>query len=498
MPVRAVVMAGGEGTRLRPLTSNQPKPMVPVVGKPCMEYIIELLERHGVGEAVVTLAFLPAHHPRLLRRRLDARRAHALLGRARARPARPAASSSPRTTCATRPSSSSRVTPSPTSTCRTSSPSTSAAAPWSPSPSSTSRTRSSSASSSSTTRGASSASSRSPRGDRCSRTRSTPASTCSSRRCSTTSRRTTPFDFSQELFPKLFEMGAPLYGYVADGYWQDIGSLQQYLSANRDVLDGKVEATDPGHRAREARLHRREHQPRLARERHRVRRSSATTPRSHPRAHVGAYSVLGSNVVRQGARRDPAQRDRRQHLRRRLEQGPGHDRRQELRHQVGRHAQRGRGARRRVRDRRGAYDRARRQGLSVQERRVGRPDQLEHHLGVARHVAALRQGRGRRPHQHRHHRRARAQAGDGLRDDTAEGRPRDHEPRRTSRRRGSSSGRSSAASTPPASWSATCAWRAARSPASRSRTAARRAACTCASRPGTPRWCRSRSSSRRA
>jgi len=41
--VKAVVMAGGEGTRLRPLTSNQPKPMVPIVGKPCMEHIVELL-----------------------------------------------------------------------------------------------------------------------------------------------------------------------------------------------------------------------------------------------------------------------------------------------------------------------------------------------------------------------------------------------------------------------------------------------------------------------
>ncbi len=52
-------MAGGEGTRLRPLTSNQPKPMVPIVGKPCMEHIIELLRRHGFDEVIVTLAFLP-------------------------------------------------------------------------------------------------------------------------------------------------------------------------------------------------------------------------------------------------------------------------------------------------------------------------------------------------------------------------------------------------------------------------------------------------------
>jgi mannose-1-phosphate guanylyltransferase/phosphomannomutase len=57
--VIAVVMAGGEGTRLRPLTSNQPKPMVPIVGKPCMEHIIELLKQHGFEDVVVTVAFLP-------------------------------------------------------------------------------------------------------------------------------------------------------------------------------------------------------------------------------------------------------------------------------------------------------------------------------------------------------------------------------------------------------------------------------------------------------
>src|SRR5207249_2366443 len=57
--MKAVVMAGGEGTRLRPLTSNQPKPMVPVVGKPCMEHIIELLRDHGFDEIIVTVAFLP-------------------------------------------------------------------------------------------------------------------------------------------------------------------------------------------------------------------------------------------------------------------------------------------------------------------------------------------------------------------------------------------------------------------------------------------------------
>jgi len=57
--MKAVVMAGGEGTRLRPLTSNQPKPMVSIVGKPCMEHILELLREHGMTDVIVTVAFLP-------------------------------------------------------------------------------------------------------------------------------------------------------------------------------------------------------------------------------------------------------------------------------------------------------------------------------------------------------------------------------------------------------------------------------------------------------
>src|SRR5205823_8491465 len=58
-PMKSVVMAGGEGTRLRPLTSNQPRPMVSIVGKPCMEHILELLREHGMTDVIVTVAFLP-------------------------------------------------------------------------------------------------------------------------------------------------------------------------------------------------------------------------------------------------------------------------------------------------------------------------------------------------------------------------------------------------------------------------------------------------------
>jgi mannose-1-phosphate guanylyltransferase/phosphomannomutase len=51
-------MAGGEGTRLRPMTANQPKPMLPVVNKPIMEHVLRLLRRHGFHETVVTVQFL--------------------------------------------------------------------------------------------------------------------------------------------------------------------------------------------------------------------------------------------------------------------------------------------------------------------------------------------------------------------------------------------------------------------------------------------------------
>ena len=57
--VKAVIMAGGEGTRLRPQTSNLPKPMLPLVGRPMMEHIVSLLRRHGITDIVVTVAFLP-------------------------------------------------------------------------------------------------------------------------------------------------------------------------------------------------------------------------------------------------------------------------------------------------------------------------------------------------------------------------------------------------------------------------------------------------------
>ncbi len=56
--VKAVVMAGGEGSRLRPLTSSRPKPLAPIANKPVMHHIVDLLRRHGITEIIATLHYL--------------------------------------------------------------------------------------------------------------------------------------------------------------------------------------------------------------------------------------------------------------------------------------------------------------------------------------------------------------------------------------------------------------------------------------------------------
>lgn len=57
--MKAMILAAGKGTRVRPLTHEMPKPMIPVMGKPVMEYLVELLAQHGVEEIMVNLSHLP-------------------------------------------------------------------------------------------------------------------------------------------------------------------------------------------------------------------------------------------------------------------------------------------------------------------------------------------------------------------------------------------------------------------------------------------------------
>src|SRR5256885_2359827 len=47
------------------------------------------------------------------------------------------------------------------------------------------------------------------------------------------------FDFSKDLFPRLLAEGEPLYGYIAEGYWTDVGSIAEYARSNADLLRGK-------------------------------------------------------------------------------------------------------------------------------------------------------------------------------------------------------------------------------------------------------------------
>ncbi|MDH7516457.1 MAG: sugar phosphate nucleotidyltransferase [Bacteroidota bacterium] len=61
--MKAVIMAGGFGTRLRPLTCTIPKPMVPMLNRPMMHHIVELLKRHGFSD-IVSLLF---YHPEVIR-----------------------------------------------------------------------------------------------------------------------------------------------------------------------------------------------------------------------------------------------------------------------------------------------------------------------------------------------------------------------------------------------------------------------------------------------
>ena len=56
--MQALILAGGEGTRLRPLTETIPKTVLPLAGRPFTAYTVDWLERHGVDEVVVSCGYL--------------------------------------------------------------------------------------------------------------------------------------------------------------------------------------------------------------------------------------------------------------------------------------------------------------------------------------------------------------------------------------------------------------------------------------------------------
>ena len=57
MTLKAVIMAGGKGTRLRPITYSIPKPLVPIAGKPCIGFALDSYFKAGIRDAIITTGY---------------------------------------------------------------------------------------------------------------------------------------------------------------------------------------------------------------------------------------------------------------------------------------------------------------------------------------------------------------------------------------------------------------------------------------------------------
>jgi mannose-1-phosphate guanylyltransferase/phosphomannomutase len=254
--MKAIIMAGGQGTRLRPLTSDQPKPMIRIVDLPCMEHIVNLLARHGITDVGVTLQFMPeeiqdyfgdgsewgvnmrysiedapagtAGSVKMAEQQLDLEGERLLI-----------ISGDALTDCDL-----------------------------------TEVVRFHEEKDAEVTMVLKSVENPLDFGiviteedGRISRFLEKPAwGQVFSDTVNTGIYLLEPsvmgeipdpekegeYDFSKELFPKLLEQDRSLYGFVTDAYWEDIGTLEQYASAQRDVLDGEVrDVRPPGTRLRE-------------------------------------------------------------------------------------------------------------------------------------------------------------------------------------------------------------------------------------------------------
>ena len=237
-------MAGGEGTRLRPLTSNQPKPMVPVVGKPCMEHIIELLKQYGFDEVIVTVAFMP-----------QAIRSYFGDGEGLGVAIEYSVEESPLGTAGSVRLASDKLDDtflviSGDALCDVDL---------------TEIMRVHKEREAAVTIGLKSVDNPLEFGivvtDEDGRIERFLEKPSWGQVFSDTINTgiyvlepevlrhipdDRPYDFSKELFPLLLEMGRPLYGHVFDGYWQDIGNLDQFRQANFDALDERVRLNIPG------------------------------------------------------------------------------------------------------------------------------------------------------------------------------------------------------------------------------------------------------------
>src|SRR6266480_1473626 len=179
--MKAVVMAGGEGSRLRPLTIRRPKPMVPIVGKPVMEHILNLLKRHGITEVVVTVQYLASNiedyfgNGSQFGMRITYSREDVPLGTAGSVKNAEDQLTEPFLVIS---------------------------------------------------------------GDALTDYNLTDIIRFHKE-------KNVQHDFSQELFPYMLKKGDPIYGYIADGYWCDVGNLSEYMRANADALESIVELEIP-------------------------------------------------------------------------------------------------------------------------------------------------------------------------------------------------------------------------------------------------------------
>lgn len=103
------------------------------------------------------------------------------------------------------------------------------------------------------------------------------------------------FDFGNDLFPQLVREGEPVFGYVMDGYWCDIGDISAYLDAHRAAMRGDIRLRDAFPRSNSAVV-----LPGASVDRSAVLESPcfiAAGAQVHAGAHIGAYSVVGENCV---------------------------------------------------------------------------------------------------------------------------------------------------------------------------------------------------------
>ncbi len=287
-------MAGGEGRRLRPLTSNQPKPMLMVAGRPCMEHILELVRDHGISSVVATLAFMPQ-----MIRSFFGEGSHLGVELDYSIEEVPAGTAGSVKLCEHFLDDTFLVI------------SGDALTDFDLSSFAEFHRQSGAVATLALKRV------ENPlefgvvitgEGGRIERFLEKPSwGEVFSDTINTGIYALEPdvlkwipddepFDFSKDLYPKLLEAGAPLYGYVMDGYWQDIGNVTQYQEANRDALDGRVKLKLPGVRLRENVY---VGEGSLAENIENIRGPAVIGNYCaiDPSAVIGRYTVLGNNVI---------------------------------------------------------------------------------------------------------------------------------------------------------------------------------------------------------